>query len=342
MGRRSEEGASEGRGLQGKPTTLADVATAAGVAISTVSRSFTNPGRVNVRTRERIERVAAELGYQPNVLARALESGRTRTLGLVVSDVTNPHFFGLIRGAEHQAATAGYTLLLGDAQQSPQTERAAIGRFSGFVDGFILAASRLPTRELAPTLGGRPVVLVNRESAGIASVTTDHVEGPRQIVEHLHSLGHRRLVFLGGPRESWSGAKRWRAVREAAHTLGMAAAVAGPFPVSIEGGPAAADAALGLDATAVIAHNDLLAIGALKRFTERGIRIPRDISVVGFDDIFGADFCAPPLTTLAGPLEEVGRTAVSMLLAGETHLARRVALPSHLKIRASTGPAADG
>ncbi|RYF56342.1 MAG: LacI family transcriptional regulator [Comamonadaceae bacterium] len=323
--------------------TLADVAREAEVAISTVSRAFSNPNRVNARTREHILEVADRLGYRPNELARALESGQTRTLGLLVSDITNPHFFGLIRGAEQQTATVGYTLILADTQQSSETELKVIDRTSSFVDGFVLAASRLPNDRLAATINHKPVVLVNRELSGVSSVVTDHVDGPRQVVEHLHSLGHRRVVFLGGPRESWSGATRWAAVREAARALGIKATLLGPFTPSIQGGPAAADAAIGTGATAVIAHNDLLAIGALRRFAERRIRVPADLSIVGFDDIFGADFCTPPLTTLSGPLEAVGRTAVDLVLSslhqsGRTST-RQLRAPAHLVIRGSTGPA---
>jgi LacI family transcriptional regulator len=330
-------------GTSERVPTLADVAREAGVAISTASRSFTNPPRVNARTRERIVEAADRLGYRPNALARALESGRTRTVGLVVSDITNPHFFGLIRGAEQQAATAGYTLVLADTRQSPERELEVIARISSFVDGFILAASRLPTDKLSAKIDNKPVVLVNRQVPGVPSVVTDHVDGPRHVVEHLHSLGHRRLVFLGGPRQSWSGAMRWNAVRERATTLGMEASLLGPFPPSIEGGPAAADAALGAGATAVIAHNDLLAIGALRRFAERGVRIPEQVSVVGFDDIFGSDFCTPPLTTLAGPLEMVGRSAVDLVLAADRpnrgEPIPQLTAPAHLVIRSTTGPA---
>ncbi|MFE7416754.1 substrate-binding domain-containing protein [Rhodococcus sp. NPDC057529] len=125
----------------------------------------------------------------------------------------------------------------------------------------------------------------------------------------------------------------------------MEATLLGPFTPSIQGGPAAADAAIGTGASAVIAHNDLLAIGALRRFAERGVQVPADISVVGFDDIFGADFCAPPLTTVSGPLEAVGRTAVDLVLsslqkAGRT-ATQQLRAPAHLVIRGSTGPVSE-
>ncbi|MGK3206152.1 LacI family DNA-binding transcriptional regulator [Amycolatopsis sp. MEPSY49] len=325
-------------------TTLADVAEAAGVAVSTVSRAFSRPGRVNSRTLVHVHEVATRLGYRPNQAARALGSGKTSMLGLVVSDITNPHFFTLIRGAERQASAAGYTLILGDTQQSPRAEREVVDRALGSVDGLLIAASRLRTSELRAYAADKAVVLVNREAEGISSVVTDHTEGPRQLVGHLHSLGHRGVVFLSGPRESWSGAKRWAAIDRTARELGMSAIRLGPFPPSIEGGPAAADAAIGTRATAVIAHNDLLAIGILRRLAERGIDVPGQVSVAGFDDIFGADFCTPPLTTVAAPLEDAGRVAVELLLQARPPVktaAQRLVVPSHLKIRQSSGPAGE-
>jgi LacI family transcriptional regulator len=336
--------ASTGTGRQRpRVTTLADVAEAAGVAVSTVSRAFSNPGRVNAETLDHVRAVAARLGYRPNQAARALGSGKTSMLGLIVSDITNPHFFTLIRGAERHAAAAGYTLLLGDTQQSPRTESQVVDRVLGSVDGLLIAASRLPTSQLRTYASEKPLVLVNREAEGISSVVTDHADGPRQLVEHLHSLDHRDLVFLSGPRESWSGAKRWSAIERTAQALGMSATRLGPFPPSIEGGPAAADAAIGTGATAMIAHNDLLAIGILRRLAERGVDVPAQVSVAGFDDIFGADFCKPPLTTLAAPLEDAGRAAVELLFQARGQVkaaAQRLVVPSHLEIRQSSGPVA--
>jgi LacI family transcriptional regulator len=263
-------------------------------------------------------------------------------VALLVPDITNPHFFGLIRGAERQANAAGLTLILIDSEESPDVETRHIERLTRAVDGFVLASSRLPDTRIHELAKGRVLTLVNREVNGMPSVITDQSGGSRQIVEHLASLGHDSVVFLSGPRTSWAGARRWRALSATARQLGISAHRLGPFPPAIAGGAAAADAAIGQGATAVVAHNDLLAIGVLRRFVERGVRVPDDVSVVGYDDIFGADFCSPPLTTLAGPIEEAGRAAVDLLLRmldrrGSDGIARRIVLPSHLVIRASTG-----
>ena len=202
-------------------STIYDVATAAGVATSTVSRAFSNPNRVSARTREHVLAVAAELGYRPNPHARALLSGRHNTVAMVVSDIANPHYFELIRGAEMRAKVSEYTLVLVNAEESPRIEYDQIQRLVPSVDGFILAASRLLDENLERVAAQRPVVLMNREMPGLPSVVLDHAQGCRQIVEHLASLGHRQLIYLAGPRNSWMAATRWSALRSAADDLGL-------------------------------------------------------------------------------------------------------------------------
>ncbi|WP_244930944.1 LacI family DNA-binding transcriptional regulator [Nocardioides sp. W7] len=323
--------------------TIYDVAREAGVATSTVSRALSNPHRVNARTRERVLTVAAELGYRPNPHARALLSGRHHTVAMVVSDITNPHYFELIRGAEQRAKASEYTLVLVNVEESPRIEWDQVQRLVPAVDGFVLAASRLPDENLHQIAVQRPVVLISRELPGLASVVLDHVEGCRRIVEHLASLGHRDLVYLAGPRNSWMAATRWSALQAATEEHGLTARRIGPFTPKVAQGPAAADGALNADATAVVAHNDLLAIGVLQRLAQRGVRVPEDLSVVGFDNIFAADLCTPGLTTLGGVHSDVGRAAVELLLDATAPTHRRedrpqVVLPTELVLRGSTGP----
>jgi LacI family repressor for deo operon, udp, cdd, tsx, nupC, and nupG len=307
-----------------------------------VSRAFSRPQRVNHVTREHVIAVAEELGYVPNPTAQALESGRTKTVALLVPDITNPYFAGVIKGAERAAAAAGLTLLLGDTQENPAVEEQLVRRLSRAVDGFVLSASRLPEDELRRAVELSPITLVNRAAPGIACVVADFDTGTRQIVDHLASYGHRSLVFAGGPPESWSGARRWAGLRAAAEERGMTAQRFGPYSPTLSGGPAAADAVIAAGATAVVCHNDMLAIGLMGRLTERGRVVPRDLSVVGFDDIFGADFCNPPLTTLAERTEDAGARAVETLVRQiplrPTDPPTRV-LPTQLVVRASTGPA---
>ncbi len=335
-----------GRGI-GRPrrVTITDVAREADVATSTVSRAFTNPARVNHQTRDHVLAVAERLGYAPNPAARALETGRTNTLALLVPDITNPYFAGVIKGGERAAADADLILVLGDTQENPATEASLIRRLGPAVDGFVLSASRLPDAELLRAAELNPVALVNRATPGLACVVADFDSGTRQIVDHLVSLGHRSLVFLGGPPESWSGAKRWAGLQVAAGEHGITATRFGPYAPTLGGGPAAADAVLAAGATAVVAHNDMLAIGVMQRLAERGVAVPRDVSVVGFDDIVGAEFCSPTLTTLRERTADAGARAVEAVVA-QAH-ARAAApptrvLPTQLVVRASTGPAPRG
>jgi DNA-binding LacI/PurR family transcriptional regulator len=280
--------------------------------------------------------VARDLGYRPNRLAQALPTGRTRMLAILVQDITNPHNFGLLRGAEAQARAGGSTLVIADTRESAELEAAHLERLGASVDGVVLASSRLADADLVRLAERLPVVLFNRRVEGLPSLATDSVDGSRQIVEHLVALGHRSIAYLGGPTAAWSDGERWRGLHGAAAAAGVRVLRRGPFAPTLESGPVAADVGLATGATALVAFNDLLAIGVLRRLEERGIPVPGQISVVGFDDIFGADFCHPPLTTVAGPVEEAGRALVDVLLAGRDP-GPVLTFPIHLRVRSSTG-----
>ncbi|GAA4185117.1 LacI family DNA-binding transcriptional regulator [Gryllotalpicola kribbensis] len=334
--------ADHASGLGGRPT-LADVAAETGFAISTVSRALSKPERVNARTRERIEAAAKQLGYTANTTARALTSGRTRSVAVLVSDVTNPFYFGIIRGTQQELKTAGYTQLLVDTEESDDLEDAMLRRLRASYDGAIIAASRLTDRRLAELAAQMPLVAINRQTRGVPNVFIDTPAGVDQAVEHLVSHGHRAIAYASGPPTSWPSERRWRAFTKAAGRWDVEVSRVGPFSPRQIQGAAAADAVLNTRATACLAFNDLLAIGMLARFAERGVRVPEDMSVVGCDDIFGADFCHPPLTTITAPITQAGRAAVSLLLAqldrdGEP-VRRTITLPTHLTIRASSGAA---
>jgi DNA-binding LacI/PurR family transcriptional regulator len=331
--------AARRRGVRG--VTLADVADEAGVAVSTASRALSNPDRVSAPTRNHVQSVAMRLGYRHNRMAAPPETGRTPMLALLVADVTNPHNFGLIRGAEAQAGAAGDTLIIGNTQESPEFERAHAERLDSAVAGFVLAGSRLPDDELLELAEQRPVVLFNRQVAGLPSVVSDSADAGRQIIDHLAALGHRSLTYLGGPANAWVDGERSRALSDFAERAGITVMRRGPFAPTLEAGSAAADIGLASGTTALVAFNDLLAIGVLQRLQHLGIDVPGDVSVVGFDDIFGSDFCRPPLSTVTAPVEQAGRTLIDLLLgAREDRRAARIVLPTVLRVRDSTGPAA--
>ncbi|UZN04288.1 LacI family DNA-binding transcriptional regulator [Cellulomonas sp. S1-8] len=322
--------------------TIYDVAAAVGVAPSTVSRAFSRPGRVSVETSARIHEAAERLGYRANALARALPTGRTSMLAMVVSDVTNPFYFEIIRGAEAAANEQDYTLLVADVLEDAHVERTALERSLPFVEGLVLGTSRMSDSAVRVIARQRPTVVLNRVVTGIPSVVTDNAKGMRQAVEHLGSLGHRSIGYVAGPEASWADGTRWLAMREAAHDLEMHAHRVGPFPPTLAGGALAAEPVLASGVTGVVAYNDLVAIGLLRRLTQQGVRIPQDLSVVGFDDIFGAELCTPTLTTVAAPLTALGQYAVRMLLhearARTPREVRPARLPARLVERESTAP----
>ncbi|MFF1385213.1 LacI family DNA-binding transcriptional regulator [Arthrobacter sp. NPDC058288] len=339
-----DNGSADRRPPAERMPTIKDVAELAGVATSTVSRALSKPDRVNRHTRERIEEAAARLNYVPSSQARGLSSGRTDTVAVLVPDITNPFYFDIIRGTQHQLKAAGLTQLLVDTEESSEMELEALHKMRRSADGFILAASRLTDAQLAEVSGSQPLVTINRASANAPTVVIDTPSAMIQALEHLASLGHHRICYVSGPPTSWSNLRRWKIFEEDSAQRGLETHRIGPFTPKTTSGAAAADAAVRTGATACIVFNDLLAIGMLQRLRERGIRVPEDMSIVGCDDIFGADFCNPPLTTISSPIEQAGRVAVSMLLSQLNPLhggtTRRLAvMPTHLTVRGSTGPA---
>jgi len=330
-----------------RPATIRDVAALCGVTASTVSRALTTPGRVNYRTRARIEAAASELNYIPNAQAKALSSGRTRTVAVLVADITNPFYFDIIRGTQLQLKAAGYTQLLVDTEESEEVEVNTLEQMRRTADGVILTASRLSDAALVAASGRMPLVTINRDMAGVPSVILDTPTATNQALDHLISLGHSRIAYLGGPESSSSNMRRWAALSTAGRERDVDVVRLGPFAPRAYSGAAAADALVHSGATAGIAFNDLMAIGMLQRLHERGVQVPEDLSIVGCDDIFGADFCSPPLTTVTAPIEQAGRVAVTMLLSqispGVGLLQRnQEVLPTYLTVRGSTGTAPAG
>jgi LacI family repressor for deo operon, udp, cdd, tsx, nupC, and nupG len=328
--------------------TIADVANAAGVATSTVSRALSRPSRVSEAMRQRVVKVANEMGYYPNPQARSLKSGRTQNVALLIPDITNPFFFGLFRGTQAQSRARGYLQLVVNTEESARVESSYLAELGKSVDGVVLAASRLSDSELLDAAKSMPIVTINRDIEGVSSVIIDTPAAISQALDHLVSLGHSSVAYVAGPSSSWSSLKRWRALQQAARTRGVKVFELGPFMPTLQAGAAAADATLSLGVTGSMYFNDLLAIGALQRYAERGVRVPHDMSVIGCDDIFGADFCNPPLTTLTAPIEQAGRLATDMLMsviqdrwggAGAARGARHERLSTYLTIRESTGVA---
>lgn len=323
-----------------KGPSIYDVARVAGVAPSTVSRAFSRPGRVNAATAQRVREVAEQLGYRTNPVARAISTGRSSMIALIISDITNPFYFAIIRGAEAAAAEAGYTMVLADAQESDRLEREALERSQSMVDGIVLGSTRMTDSAIGMAAKQKPMVVLNRAVSDVPSVVTDIPRGVRRALEHLGELGHRSVTYVSGPEASWTDGMRWRALREAGDELDIAVRRVGPFAPIVSGGVRAVEALRAAPPTAVIAYNDLVAIGVMRGLQDRGVRVPRDVSIVGFDNIFGADLVTPGLTTVAAPLRMLGTTAVQNLLAmiggAPAVTGTAVTVPTRLVVREST------
>jgi DNA-binding LacI/PurR family transcriptional regulator len=328
------------RGRVGQAPTIYDVARECGVAPSTVSRAFSRPGRVNAETAERVRVVAARLGYRTNPPARALSTGRSSMIALVIPDVTNPVYFDITRGAEDAAAEAGYTLLLADFRETGRLEREAIDRAVPAVEGLVLAGPRVSDSAIRMAAKQRPTVILNRAVTGLPSVVIDNPRGMRRAAEHLGELGHETITYLAGPEASWTDGIRWRSLREACLELNLSSRRLGPYPPTVAGGMAAGDQLLRQPATAVVAYNDLMAIGLMHGLQRGRVPVPRQVSVVGFDNIFGSDFCTPALTTVDAPLRALGAAGVRRLLAqlggAPARAGQPGVLPVRLVVRAST------
>lgn len=298
----SEAGAS--------PPTIYDIARAAGVNPSTVSRALNRPGRVSVRLGERIRAIADQMDYHANPNARALPTGRTRTVGFVVADITNPMIFDVIRGAEQAVTRHDYTLILVDSEESTKQENLNANRIMRSVDCLILANTRLSDGDIRYLAERKAVVLVNRQLDGVTSITPEIDKGISELIDHLVAVGHRTIGFLAGPAQSWMSARRAASLKARAEWAKLTLVDLGSEAPTIDGGRAAAGRVVRSPVTAVVAFNDLMAIGLIQELSLGGVSIPDDLSIVGFDDIFGADFVTPSLTTIASPLREMGDMAV--------------------------------
>lgn len=333
-------------GATQRQPTIYDVAQLAGVAPSTVSRTFARPGRVNADTAEKIRRAAQQLGYRTNPLARALQTGRTSILGLALSDVTNPFNAEIIRGAENAAAEANFTMLLLDGQESDVIEREGLDRALATVEGFILASSRVSDAAIRATAKQKPMIVLNRHVTDVPSVVTDNAGGVRSACEHLAALGHRGITYVAGPEASWADGARWRGLRAAAAEMGLVSRRIGPVSPTPAGGAKAATELVRHLPTAVLAYNDQIAVGILRSLRQMHVDVPRDVSIIGFDDIFASSLVTPALTTIAAPLRRMGAIAVKNLLAIVNGASPRssdpLVVPTRLIERESTGPARRG
>ncbi len=334
------------------PVTIRDVARVAKVHPGTVSRALNADTRslVNEETAERVLRAAEELGYRPNPIARGLKTNRSYTIGVLIPDITNPLFPPILRGIEDRLGEAGYTSLIVNTDNDADRERSHIEAMRARqVDGFISATARLDRELLAEAAAAeKPLVLVNRslEDGSAPAVTVDDAFGIRLAVEHIAGLGHKRIGHVAGPQNLSTGHRRYLGFVEAMTDAGLEVQREyvrfSKWFTEDEGARVCAEL---LDAagelTAIVAANDLLALGCYDALEERGLGCPEDISIVGFNDMPFVDRLRPPLTTVRVPQREIGTVAADLMLQRLTDGAdgaSQILLEPTLVVRGSTAP----
>lgn len=321
-----------------KPSTpLTGIAASLGLSTSTVSRALRRPELVNKTTRAAIHLAAQKAGY--TIEGASPAHGTLTTAGLVVPDIENPFFAVLVKSVLNELRRSGVSLVIADTNEEPLGEGEIITAILPRVDGLILASPRLDQATIERVVGGKPLVLVNREIDGVPSVLIDQRTGMRQAVEHLAALGHRRIGYVEGPSASWSNAQRRDSFLETMGGFDFEPTVIGPYAPRFEGGVQAADIAVAKNLTAVVAYNDLMAFGVLSRLASRGIAVPAGMNVIGSDDVPAAGIWAPALTSVNGFTADAGRIAAQALVRcarGKNNMPQRIL--SQLIVRASTGP----
>ena len=332
--------------------TIQDVAARAGVSAMTVSRVINNRASVASATRQRVEQAIDDLGYVPNALARGLLQGRTRTVALIVGDISNPFFTQVARGVEDVAQRNGYAVILGNSDESTDKERMYVNAMlSNRIDGLILAPAGSESRKTLDFLDrrGTKVVLIDRDVEGVKTDTVvgDSAGGARMLGEHLIRLGHRRIALVTGPLEISTARERLRGYEEALRTRGieLERSLVVESDYKRQGGRQAAHALLALPLeqrpTAVLAGNNFLAVGVIEALREAGRSVPEEIAVVCFDDLELSSALNPFLTVAAQPARTFGTIAAQFLLERidglESLPRRKVVLPPELIVRVSCG-----
>lgn len=300
----------------GNPPTISDVAAHAGVSKATVSRVLNRKATVDMIISDRVIASVEELGYRPSALARGLSLGRTNTVGVVVPDLENPMFQEILRGVTRAAAADGYRVLVTDTEEDAGDEAAAAREARRRCDAIVLCSPRLPEAELRALLDElHPVVLVNREldASPVPSVSIDYASGMETVLAELHGLGHRRVLYLAGPAASQGDRLRRVGIARARGTHDGLEVDVVTVGSALADGAASVEAVRQSAATAVVAFNDLVALGLVSVLRRVGIAVPEDLSVVGFDDIPFAAFSVPALSTVSVPRRELGAEAWTRL-----------------------------
>ena len=326
--------------------SLQQVARRARVSTATVSRVLNNKGLVKSTTRARVLKAVQELKYSPNLHARSLAGGESRSIGVIVSSIDNPFFLDVYRAVETGAHGAGYEVILANTDYTSErlvtSIRLMIGRR---VAGLAAIVSEMHAELIKELSGHRiPVVFydVGAPRRNITNIRVDYRRGMRKLTAYLYGLGHRRLGFLGHHASLGPISERLKAVFDAAARYPDLQVETTADADTLEGGRRAARGLLDVHPrlTALVCVNDVMAVGALRELRTRGVRVPEDVSVTGFDNVTLAQFCHPALTTVHIPRDEIGRTICDVLMnRGKAPLQHEFVIDPELVLRDSTGPA---
>jgi DNA-binding LacI/PurR family transcriptional regulator len=326
---------------------LDQVARRAHVSTATVSRVLNNTGVVKATTRARVLRAIEELKYSPNLHARSLAGGKSRSIGVIVSNIENPFFLDIYKAVEEGAHGAGYELIMANTDYSSErlvtSVRLMIGRR---VAGLAAIVSEMDSDLIEELNGNRiPVVFydVGAPRRNITNIRVNYRRGMETLTSYLYSLGHRRMGFIGHHATLGPINERAKVLFDAARRYADLHVEASADTDTLEGGRRAVRALLaaGPQVTAVVCVNDVMAVGALRELRDRGLRVPEDVSVTGFDNVNLAQFCHPALTTVHIPRDQIGRTICECLMNRDAApLEREFVIDPELVVRDSTGPSA--
>jgi LacI family transcriptional regulator len=325
-----------------RPPTITEVAIAAGVDRSSVSRAFSRPELLRPETVEAIRAVAARLGYAPNRNARALSTGRHGNIALIVPDIADPLFPPLVRAAQLEADRAGLCVFLGNSDENPQFEERLIAQLLGQVDGVLLAFPRLSNGAVQRLAQQKRVVVIGRDVPGVPRVLVDTSPGLEEAVRNLAENGHRRLAYVGGPPTSWANKLRRSALMSIAARAELALTTIPATGAGYDTGVAAARTLKGSGITGVLTFDDVVGQGVIAGLNAHGQKVPADVSVISCEQVPGIRG-EPPLTTIPARLADAGKIALSLLVDAfdtEGLTDARYVLAAHLVAGGTTGPVA--
>lgn len=332
-------------------TKIKDIARVAGVSTATVSRALSDSSLVTEATREKVREAASQLNYRANVRARNLRIQKSMAVLLVVRNMSNPFYLEIFKGVEAIARAAGYVLLMGNTEDDPEREAEYFDMLhDGQADGMILMTGAVPSDHvvLRPASGLAPIVVALEavEDCDLAHVQIDNRAAAKEAVNYLLSLGHRRIAHICGPLPEILGRLRLDGYRTAMAEAGLE--IPDHYePVGDYSSQSGRECCASLfdrdePPTAIFAANDEMAFGAIGELRRRGLSVPEDVSVVGFDNLFISESYSPALTTVNQPRIEIGQTAMTMLLdiiSARQSTPQTIEMPTELVVRQSTGPA---